>query len=125
MSSVASKGFRVDGRVSIAMDALDGSQKRNVQRILADRDHFVACIADEGRVERLSRTRPVFALKVPPGMNIIYRWSGDRIEVPDLMGQAALRRYGAKTDSSSSSHSEIAVSGNLNWGVETIKEHGH
>ena len=92
----SAKTFLVDGRVSIALDALDDAQKRTVGGVIVDRDHFVACAADPGRVRKISRSKPVYALSVPSGLDIIYRVSGEQIEVLDLMGRAALLRYGAR-----------------------------
>src|SRR3954466_11253687 len=37
-----SPGYHIDGRVSIALDALDDDQKRSVDGVLKDRDRFVA-----------------------------------------------------------------------------------
>jgi hypothetical protein len=88
--------YHVDGRVSIALDALDEKQKKAVGRVIRDRDHFLAYAAGCGKVERISKKRSVYALSVPTDLSIIYQKLGDDIEVLDLMGQAILRRYRAK-----------------------------
>jgi hypothetical protein len=90
------RGYHVDGRVSIALDALNDTQKRAVGEVVVDLDHFLAHTADSGKVETISKTRSVYALSVPVGLNIIYKKTGESIEVLDLMGEETLRRYGAK-----------------------------
>ncbi len=90
------RGFQVDERVWIALDALDDSEKRAVEGILLDQSHFAAAMADRSKVKRISRTRLVFALDVTPLLYVIYKVSVERIEVLDLMGKAAFRRFGAK-----------------------------
>jgi hypothetical protein len=91
--------YHVDVRVSIALDALDEKQKKAVGKVIRDRDHFLAYAADRRKVETISKKRSVYALSVPTDLNIIYQVSGDDIEVLDLMGEAILRRYGAKKKS--------------------------
>ena len=89
-------GYKVDGRVSIAMDALDDPERRAVGDIITDRSRFLASTSDGSRVRRLSKDRPFYALKVPSGLRIIYSQAGDEIVVMDLMRQATLDRYGRR-----------------------------
>jgi hypothetical protein len=89
-------GFQVDGRVSIALDALDEKQKRDVGGVITDRAHFLASTADSKRVRKISRDQPLYTLKVPSGLRIIYSKVGDEIVVMDLMRQTTLDRYGRK-----------------------------
>lgn len=107
-------GYKVDGRVSIAMDALEPAQKEAVGEILGDRSRFLASASDPGRVRRLSTTEPIYALKGPSGLRIIYSREGDTIEVIDLIHQLTLDRFGdepsrpkaaRRVGSSSASHS--------------------
>jgi hypothetical protein len=44
------QGFKIDGRVSIALDALTEKQKKAVGGVLTDRDHFLASTADRRKV---------------------------------------------------------------------------
>jgi len=90
-------GYQVDGRVSIALDALDDQQKQVVGGVITDRDHFLASTADSKKVRRISRDQPLYTLKVPSGLRIIYSKVGDEIVVMDLMRQATLDQYGWKT----------------------------
>ena len=92
----SSPGYQIDGRVSIAMDALNEQQKRAVDRVIADREHFVASTRDGRKVRKISRTRPLYALSVPTGLRIIFSKVGNDIVVMDLMWQAMLDRYGHK-----------------------------
>ncbi len=92
----ANPEYHVDGRVSIALDALSDEQRRAVSSVLIDREHFVASIADRRRVEKISRSEPVYALVMPSGLNIIYEVRGEQIQVLDLMAKATLARYGPK-----------------------------
>ena len=89
-------GYQVDGRVTIALDALDDTQKQAVGEVITDRAHFLASTADTKKVRRISRDRPLYTLKVPSGLRIVYSQVGDDIVVMDLMRQATLDRYGSK-----------------------------
>ncbi len=64
--------------------------------MLSDRDHFVASTADLGKVRKVSRSEPVYALRILPGVNLIYKVSGEEIEVLDLMAEALMRRFAPK-----------------------------
>jgi hypothetical protein len=91
-----SPDYQIDGRVSIALDALDDEQKRAVGGVITDRDHFIASTADSRNVRRISKNDPFYALRVPSGLRIIYSKVGDNIVVMDLMHQATLGRYGRR-----------------------------
>ena len=91
-----SPGYQVDGRVSIALDALDDKQKRAVGGVISDRAQFLASTADSRKVRRISKDQPLYTIKVPSGLRIIYSKVGDEIVVMDLMRQATLDRYGRK-----------------------------
>ena len=88
--------YRVDGRVSIALDALDDKQKQAVGGVITDRDHFIASTADRRNVRKISRNDPFYALKVPSGLRIIYSKVGDDIVIMDLIHQATLDAYGER-----------------------------
>jgi hypothetical protein len=90
-------GYQIDGRVSIALDALDDDQKKVVGGVITDRDHFLASMADSKRVRRISKDQSLYTLKVPSGLRIIYSKVGDEIVVMDLMRQTTLDKYGRKT----------------------------
>ena len=92
----SSDKFQIDDRVSIALDALDAQQKGAIGQVLSDRDHFLSHTSNRRRVRKISKSQPVYAVSVPAGLDIIYRVSGDAIEVMDLMGSATLKRFGAK-----------------------------
>ncbi len=91
-----SPGYQVDGRVSIGLDALDEKEKQAVGGIITDRAHFLASTADSRKVQKLSRDRPLYALKVPSGLRIIFSRVGEEIVVMDLMRQATLDDFGRK-----------------------------
>jgi hypothetical protein len=91
-----SPGYQVDGRVSIALDALDDKQKQAVGGVISDRARFLASTADSRKVRRISKDQPLYTLKIPSGLRIIYSKVGDEIVVMDLMRQATLDRYGRK-----------------------------
>jgi len=88
--------FKIDARVSIALDALSEKQKKSVGGLLSDRAHFVAGMANRRKNRKVSVSEPVYALSASPGLNIIYKLSGDDIEVLDLMGDATLQRFAPK-----------------------------
>ena len=75
---------------------MDDTQKMAVGEVIIDRDHFLAHIADRHKVETISKRDSMYALSVPAGLKIIFKVSGEDIEVLDLMGEEFLRRYGAK-----------------------------
>jgi hypothetical protein len=90
------KGFHIQKRVFIGFDVLTEEEKQTVGDVLRDRDHFVASTADLSKVRKLSKSEPVYALSILSWLNIIYKVSGEEIEVLDLMSDAILRRYGPK-----------------------------
>ena len=92
-----SHGYKVDSRVSIALDALDDVQKRAIGSVITDRDHFIQNIMDPRKVQRLSERDSLYSLKIPSGLRIIYSRKGEDIEVIDLMRQVTLDRFGRKT----------------------------
>ncbi len=47
-----SPGYKIDGRVSIALNALDDKQKQAVTGVLTDRARFVASTADRRKVSK-------------------------------------------------------------------------
>jgi hypothetical protein len=89
----SSPDYQVDGRVSIAMDALDDRERLAVAQVINDRDNFLASTADRRKVRKISKTEPIYALNGPDGLRIIYSKVGDRILVLDLMHQLTLDRY--------------------------------
>ena len=86
-------GYRIDGRVSIALDALDEKQRQAVGGVITDRDHFLASTADSRKVRKISEEDPLYALSMPSGLRIIYSKVGDNIVVMDLMRQATLDQF--------------------------------
>jgi hypothetical protein len=108
MTKKSAGGYHVDRRVSIGLDALDDAQKRAVGEVIIDRDHFLAHTVDRRNVETISKRESVYALSVPTGLNIIYKMSGEGIEVLDLMGNATLRKYGAKKKEASNKQPKSA-----------------
>ena len=89
-------GFHVDGRVSIALDALSDEQKQLVGGVITDRGSFLASASDRRKVQRLSKDEPLYALKAPAGLRIVFSQVDDEIVVIDLMNQATLDQYGRK-----------------------------
>jgi hypothetical protein len=83
-------GFEVDLRVSIQLDALDPEMQRAICDIVQDRAHFLASTADRRKVRRISKTKPLFALKLPSGLRLIYSQVGDEIVVMDLLHEKVL-----------------------------------
>ena len=91
-----SPDYQIDRRVSIGLDALDDEEKRAVEEIIADRDHFLAITSDSRKVRRISKDDPFYALKGPSGLRIIYSKVGDDIVIMDLMHQAVLDYFGQR-----------------------------
>ena len=88
------KEYKVEGRVSIALDALDEKRKEVVKKVLMDRENFVASTIGPRRSRRISRKRPIYSLKGPDGLRIIYSKKNDKIIVMDLMQERTLRQFG-------------------------------
>jgi len=93
------QGFHIEKRVFIAFDALSPEEKRTIRDVLSDRDHFVASTSDLSKVRKVSKSEPVYAFRVLSEVNIIYKVSGEEIEVLDLMAEAPMRRYAPKKKS--------------------------
>jgi hypothetical protein len=94
-----SPDYQIDGRVSIALDALDDEEKRAVESAITDRDHFIAITAESRKVRRISKDDPFYALRVPSGLRIIYSKVGDDIVIMALMHQATLDTFGQRKGS--------------------------
>ena len=90
------KGYEVDSRVTIALDALDEGQKRIINRVLSDKAHFVRSTNGSGRVQRLSPQEPLYALRGPDNLRIIYTKNDDGIVVMDLMQKQTLSQFGRR-----------------------------
>ena len=103
-----SPGYRVDGRVSIALDALDDKQKQAVGGVITDRAHFLASTADSRNVRRISKDEPLYVLRVPSGLRIVFSKIGDEIVVMDLMRKVTLDRYGPKSSKTRTNGSKKA-----------------
>jgi hypothetical protein len=101
-----SPGYQVDGRVSIALDALDDQRKQAVGGVITDRAHFLASTADSRKVRRISKNQPFYSLEVPSGLRIIYSQVGDDIGVMDLMSQATLDQFGRKVSKAKSGRAQ-------------------
>jgi ribosomal protein L32 len=91
------RGYKVDQRVYMALNALDPEEQRVIRDILEDRAHFLASTADRQKVRRISKNEPLYALRVPSDLRIIYSQVGDEIVVMDLMHRAVLAEYGPRS----------------------------
>ena len=91
-----SPGYKVDRRVSIALDALDPEEQETITAIIKDRAHFLANTADRRKVRRISQKEPFYALTIPYELRIIDSQVGDDIVVMDLMHRANLAEYGPR-----------------------------
>lgn len=89
-----SPGYQIEGRVSIAFDALSDEQRSAVAGVIADREHFIAGLANRRKVRRLSKRDPFYALSVPHGLRIVFSKVGDEIVVMDLMRKETLELLG-------------------------------
>jgi hypothetical protein len=91
------KGFEIDRRVTIAMDALTPSQKVVLDLILHDKENFVKYASVPGRAHRLSANEPVYKMEVgSAGLQLIYSMIGDDIDVLDIMHKKTMNRFGPK-----------------------------
>ena len=91
-----SPGYKVDRRVSIALDALDPEEQETITAIIKDRAHFLANTADRRKVRRISQKEPFYALTIPYELRIIDSQVGDDIVVMDLMHRLNLAENGPR-----------------------------
>ena len=91
-----SPDYQIDGRVSIALDALDDEERQAIEGVIIDRAHFIASMSDSRKVRKISKNDPFYALKGPSGLRIIYSKVGHDIVIMDLMHQATLDYFGVR-----------------------------
>jgi mRNA-degrading endonuclease RelE of RelBE toxin-antitoxin system len=90
------RGFQVDQRVDIAMDALSASQKAALKPVLQNKERFVAHSKLPGVTKKLSGAKPLYTMKAGPGMRIIFTVQEDNILVLDVMRKATMDRLTTK-----------------------------
>lgn len=88
--------YHVDGRVSIALNALDDKQKEAVANVITNRVRFLASTADRRKVRRISKEESLYALQIPRGLRVIFSQVAGDIVIMDLMRQATLDQFGPK-----------------------------
>jgi hypothetical protein len=84
------KGFQVDQRVGIAMDALTASQKAALEPVLQSKQRFVAHSKLPGVTKKLPGAKPLYTMKAGPGMRVIFTVQEDNIVVLDVMRKAMM-----------------------------------
>jgi hypothetical protein len=91
------KGFQIDPRVAIAMDALPSTQKISLKRVLHDKDRFIAYASVPGRTQKISATRPLYKMKVgSSGLRVIFSQVDDAVLVMDVMHKKTMDQFGGK-----------------------------
>jgi hypothetical protein len=91
------KGFEIDRRVAIAMDALTPKQQEGLGQVLRDKAHFIQYASVPGRTQRLLAKEPVYKMKVgSSGLRLIYSVVGDDIAVLDVMHKTTMDRFGSR-----------------------------
>ncbi len=90
------KGFQVDQRVGIAMDALSASQKAALEPVLQSKERFVAHSKLPGVTKKLSGAKPLYAMKAGPGMRVIFTIQEENIVVLDVMRKVTMDRLTTK-----------------------------
>jgi hypothetical protein len=88
-----SKGFHIDRRVAIAWDALTPEQRRSVDRVIGNKETFLAHASDPANVRKLSGKTALYTLRVPPGLRIVFSKTDDEIVVMDVMRKATLDHF--------------------------------
>jgi hypothetical protein len=87
------KDFLVDRRVRIAMDAMAPKEQVAVQRVLRDKDVFVAHEKQRGATKKIPKSNYLYVMNAGPGLRVIYSKHGDQIVVQDVMRKATADRY--------------------------------
>ena len=91
-----SPGYKVEHRVTIALDSLNAAEQKTLRGIIADRTNFLKRINSASRVRKISNDRPLFSVKAPGRLNFIYSQSGDEIVVMDVMHETTLNQFVGK-----------------------------
>lgn len=89
-------GYKVNGRISIAYDALNESDRTLVDDVVMNPDHFIAQISVPGRATQIMGTPLLYSVSLSAELSAIYRKSGNKIEVIDLMRKATLDQIGRR-----------------------------
>jgi mRNA-degrading endonuclease RelE of RelBE toxin-antitoxin system len=92
----AKKGFQIDRRVGIALDALSPSQQAALKPLLQNRESFVARAKRPGVTTKLSASKPLYLMRAGGGMRIIYTVQDENIVVQDIMRKATMDRLARK-----------------------------
>ncbi len=90
------KGFKVDQRVGIAIDALSADQKAALEPILESRQRFVDHSNLRGRTQELSGSERLYATNAGLGMRVIFTVQDENIIVLDVMRKATMDSLGKK-----------------------------
>lgn len=93
------KGFQIDRRVGIALDALSPSQKAALRPVLQNREGFVAHAKRPGVTKKLSASKPLYLMRAGGGMRIIYTVQDENIVVQDIMRKATMDHFVKKRSS--------------------------
>jgi hypothetical protein len=88
--NAAAKGFEVDPRVKVGLDALSPEERQIVEDATKSKARFLALSADLKNVERLRPNAPYYLLRITPRLRLIFSQEGDRIVVEDLRTQGFL-----------------------------------
>jgi hypothetical protein len=97
------RGFQVDSRVGIAVDAMSASQKAALEQVLQDKEHFVAHAKRPGVTRKLSDSRPLYMMRAGGGMRIIFTIRGENIAVLDVMRKVTADQFVPKKKTKGSS----------------------
>jgi mRNA-degrading endonuclease RelE of RelBE toxin-antitoxin system len=90
------KGFQIDRRVGIAMDALSPAQKAALKLVLQNKEGFVAHSNRPGVTKKLSASKPLYSMRAGGGMRIIFTVQDENIVVRDIMRKATLDQFVTK-----------------------------
>ncbi len=90
------KGFKVDQRVGIAIDALSADQKAALEPLLESRRRFVNHSNLPGMTQELSGSKPLYATNAGLDMRVIFTIRDDNIIVLDIMRKATMDRLRKK-----------------------------
>ncbi len=116
------KGFQINRRVGIAMDALSPSQKAAVESVLQDKEVFVAYAKRPGVTRKLSASKPLYSMRARGGMRIIFTKQDENIVVQDIMRKATIDHFvtkrGSKAQTVKKGHRKTSVKRD-----EAVKSH--
>ena len=99
LTMASKKGFQIDRRVGIAMDALSPGQRAALTPVLENKEAFVAHANRPGMTKKLPASRPLYLMRAGAGMRVIFTAQDENIVVQDIMHRVTTDQFVTKRKS--------------------------